>query len=417
MNHKPSFFRFVMVFNILAMGPSLPAYASDGFDNNYVGGDANQFSVIINGLNQALLFGPGQMSTGGYFINIPNGTTYNEGPISSFVLTSAASHLRSAYLDRVLSTALYYRIYAVSATPPGWTSLALQPQSVLPPGTCYNQTQDNTWQVNQSLDILQGLSNGDYVLEFYIRSELYDVGNEADPCNINALDQCDTTQKHPGRYISSCFNTTDPTACELANILANQSAPSKMIFQVVNSPLPVELGYFKGAVEGKNVRLNWGTLQEHHLQRFFIERSPDGLQWLLLAQLTAAGNSNVLIDYTFLDEQPFQTMNYYRLKALGVDGQEDVFPDIVVNISDTTGGLAIWPNPVTETLHYVLADQSNVPVMIRIFDIGGRVVLEQISDPGGIPSFSVGELPKGVYILGVFASSGRRIEVSRFVKV
>jgi len=234
------FFRPSSFFTCLLCLQTLHALASDGFDNNYFGGDANQLMVTINGQNKVALFGPGDLSTGSFYIPVPNGSSGNLGAINTFNITGAASYLRSAYFDRVLSTVLYYRIYPSASIPPAnWSMITLEAQSSLPLSTCYTQTQNNIWQKNQSVDLLVGLSNGSYVLEFYMRSDLYDVGLEPDPCMINANDQCNMLEQHFGRYISSRFNVTDPTACDLANILANQSAPSKIFFQLSNQPLQV----------------------------------------------------------------------------------------------------------------------------------------------------------------------------------
>lgn len=405
--------RSLLIPGILMVGLCRPVMAADGFDSNYVGGDANQLSVTINGLNQSVLFGPGLMSTGGFFIPVPNGTTNNQGQVSSFVITGASSSLRSAYFDRVLSTALYYRIYPVSEAPPAWTVLNLLEQSGLLPGTCYTSTQLNNWQVIQSIDVLQGLANGDYVLEFYIQSELYDVGLEDGSCEINALEQCNTAQVHTGRYISSRFNTTDPTACDLTNIIAGQSEPTKILFQVINAPLPVELTYFRGIEERGKVRLRWETALEQDLDDFLLEHSANGQEWSVLTDLAAFGNSTARHAYGFLDERPFSGENYYRLQARSLDGHVDVSRVIELNMAGISTGLRVWPNPVRDILYFSATESSITSLQFRIFDATGRLVAENPSDsPEGIP---VTDLAEGLYFLEM-RDSGGRVGVARFVK-
>lgn len=235
---RPMFtIRPCLLFICLLCLQAFRAFASDGFDNNYFGGDANQMMVQIDGQNRIAVFGPGDQSSGSFYIKVPNNGSADIGSINTFLITGAASYLRSAYLDRVMTTKLFYRIYPVASVPPAtWNILSLDPQSSLSPSTCYAQTQNNIWQKNESIDLIAGLANGSYVLEFYMQSDLYDVGLEPDPCMINADDQCTTVEQHNGRYISSRFNVTDPTVCELANILANQAAPSRIYFQLANQP-------------------------------------------------------------------------------------------------------------------------------------------------------------------------------------
>ncbi|MCC6282911.1 MAG: T9SS type A sorting domain-containing protein [Saprospiraceae bacterium] len=414
MDHTSSLFRFFFLPALLTTVLSGAIRAADGFDTNYVGGDANQLSVTINGLNQAVLFGPGLMSPGTFFIPVPNGTSNDQGQVSSFVITGAYSSLRSAYFDRVLSTALYYRIYPVSGVPPLWTVLNLQEQSGLLPGTCYTSTQLNNWQINQSVNVLQGLNNGDYVLEFYIQSELYDVGLEDGSCDINALEQCNTSQIHAGRYISSRFNTTDPTACDLSNIIAGQSDPTKILFQVINAPLPVELTYFRGLEENGKVRLRWETALEQDLDDFLLEHSANGLDWSALSELTALGNSDSLHDYSFLDERPFFGENYYRLQARSLNGHIDMAPVIEINLTGNQRGLSVWPNPVRDILHYSVQESSIASPVLRIFDVAGRLVAEQPSDGPG--DMLVTDFEEGLYFLEMYDSGGR-VGAARFVKV
>ncbi|HOY08024.1 MAG TPA: T9SS type A sorting domain-containing protein [Saprospiraceae bacterium] len=414
MNRILPLVRFINLLFFLTAGFCLPASAADGFDNNYVGGDANQLYVTINGLNRAVLFGPGAMSTGSFFIGIPNGVTDDRGQVSSFVLTGAASFLRSAYFDRVNSTALYYRIYPAMTTPPGWSTLTLQPQSPLVPGTCYTATQSNTWQITQSVNVLQGLSNGHYVLEFYIQSELYDVGLEEGSCTVNALEQCNTAYVHNGRYISSRFNTTDPMACDLANVIATQSAPTQILFEVINAPLPVELTYFRGAEDHEKVQLRWATAQEEDVDDFLLEHSADGQQWSALAEIAAIGNSTHLQEYGLLDEQPFSGKNYYRLLARSFDGQVDVAPVIEIDVAGQQTGLSVWPNPVRYMLHYSVLESKNTSFEFRVFDATGRLLAQQSSDDAG--TFTVSDFPEGLYFLEMY-DAGERVEVARFLKV
>ena len=406
--------RFFYLSFLLTAGFSQTACAADGFDNNYVGGDANQLYVTINGLNRAVLFGPGAMSTGSFFIGIPNGVTDDRGQVSSFVLTGAASFLRSAYFDRVNSTALYYRIYPALTTPPGWSTLAMQAQSSLVPGTCYTSTQSNTWQITQSLNVLQGLANGHYVLEFYIQSELYDVGLEEGSCTVNALEQCNTAYVHTGRYISSRFNTTDPMACDIDNVIATQSAPTKILFEVINAPLPVELTYFRGTEEHGKARLRWATAQEEDLDAFLLEHSTDGREWSALAEVAAAGNSTDLQEYGWLDERPFSGKNYYRLLSRSFDGQVDAAPVIEIDVAGRQTGLNVWPNPVRDMLHFSMAERKNTPFEFRIFDATGRLLLQQSSDDAA--TFTVTDFAEGLYFLEMY-DAGARVEVVRFLKV
>ena len=415
MNYILTNLRALLLAWAFTSGITAHLYGADGFDNNYVGGDANQLYVTINGLNHAVLFGPDAMSTGSFFIGIPNGTSNNQGVVSSFILTGAASFLRSAYFDRVNSTTLYYRIYPILTTPPGWITMAMQPQSSLVPGTCYTSTQSNNWQSTLSLDVLQGLSNGSYVLEFYIQSELYDVGLEDGSCTVNALEQCNTAYVHSGRFISSRFNTTDPTACDLDNIIATQSAPARIFFEVTNAPLPVEVTYFSAQAGNHQIELYWKTAQEHDVAYFQLDHSADGYSWGQLCRLSAVGNSAQIQVYEFRDMHPFYGKNYYRLRTVGNDGSAELAPVVELDFQENLAAVRVWPNPVTDELFLHFETYSGRAFQSRVFDVRGNIVLEQSHTEADAQSIWTGGLQQGLYWLDVFDDAGFRTSV-RFIK-
>ena len=418
-NQSTRFLRLFFLLLYLIAGRAKNALAADGFDNNYVGDNANQLNAAINGVNHGILFGPGNMSpAGGFYIPIPNETTNNQGLISSFIITGAVSSLRSAYLDRVLSTTLYYRVYLASSTPPAtWQTLDLLEQTPLLPSACYTSTQLDVWQAaNQSIDITQGLATGSYVLEFYMRSELHDVGDETpinmnNPCVLNADALCLIPTPHPDRFISSTFNTNDPTACGLADVLANLSAPTTLTFQIVS--LPLELVYFQGKLRDKNVLLEWETAQEHALEDFLIERSHNGYQWLLLAEKVATGNTADGAYYSYLDLQPPPGTQYYRLKARSRNEQTDISPSIAIAVGSTSR-LNLWPNPAGNTLHFSLQSVNGESARLRILNLDGRAVSPFFDLQTAPSSLSIDSLQAGLYFLEISDPAGHRLAIERF---
>lgn len=91
------------------------------------------------------------------------------------------------------------------------------------------------------------------------------------------------------------------------------------------STLPVTLSWFTG-VSGNNftVMLQWETAQEQNSDKFIIERSTDGRNFLAIDQVPAAGNSSVRKLYSYTDRLPqigFNQRPLYRLKQVDRDGK------------------------------------------------------------------------------------------------
>lgn len=87
-----------------------------------------------------------------------------------------------------------------------------------------------------------------------------------------------------------------------------------------NCPLPVTLLSFKGDTEDKYNKINWKTASENNSSHFILERRTNTTNWKNLAKITAAGTSNSIIDYSYLDKDVRNEIYYYRLMQYDFNG-------------------------------------------------------------------------------------------------
>lgn len=88
--------------------------------------------------------------------------------------------------------------------------------------------------------------------------------------------------------------------------------------------LPITLKQFNyKVVDDYKVRLAWTTSSESNSKEFIVEKSDDNKHFLEAGRLSAAGNSSIDKNYTFMDDKPsfFNQPVYYRLKLIDQDGQ------------------------------------------------------------------------------------------------
>lgn len=115
-----------------------------------------------------------------------------------------------------------------------------------------------------------------------------------------------------------------------------------------SSPLPVELLSFQAnCQEEGNVNVTWTTASEHNSANFTVEKSRDGMNWTVLAALAGAGNSNQLINYSTIDNNPVGGVNYYRLTQIDFDGASETFNIASANCGDNSSltTVKVYPNP------------------------------------------------------------------------
>ncbi|MGC3947455.1 MAG: T9SS type A sorting domain-containing protein [Chryseolinea sp.] len=122
--------------------------------------------------------------------------------------------------------------------------------------------------------------------------------------------------------------------------------------------------------------------------------------------LNAKGGLEVKTVYSFLDEKPVNGKNYYRLKAVDLDGSTEYFNVIVADWS-AAQGLSLYPNPaINKSFTIDIGDEFDQPVSIVVYEARGYGIYSATLDV----RTKVIELPSstapGVYLVKV-GSSGK----------
>jgi hypothetical protein len=97
--------------------------------------------------------------------------------------------------------------------------------------------------------------------------------------------------------------------------------------------LPVELTEFTGYKTNEYNVLKWQTASEHNSDYFLVERSTTGEfnENSVVTIKQAAGNSTELLDYTFVDKDFTNAINYYRLTQVDYDGNFKQYGPIAID--------------------------------------------------------------------------------------
>ncbi len=191
-------------------------------------------------------------------------------------------------------------------------------------------------------------------------------------------------------------------ATSLSGVSVCTSLPAAATL-TVSSTLPVLLKNFNGKWSEMSVILNWETSNEFNSRDFEIERSQDGVSFSAIAVVQAAGNSQLLRSYQFIDDSPFRNYNYYRLKLNDIDGRS-VYSKVIFLQRNESGIQinAISPNPFKNELSISVVLERNQPIVANIFDASGRIVRTYTQHGQlGVNNFKfmkLDNIPAGYYI-------------------
>lgn len=168
--------------------------------------------------------------------------------------------------------------------------------------------------------------------------------------------------------------------------------------------LPITLINFDGFCEEGGIELNWQTASEKYNQRFFVERSDDGINFETIAEIPGSVSSSKIIQYYFKDAHPINGTNYYRLKQQDMNGKMSVFKVISVEASCLNNeeiNFSIFPNPANQNLFVDFNLNRISDISFEVYNTIGQVVKEipyKHYDKGFQNlNIDVSDLPVGVY--------------------
>ncbi|HEY8402816.1 MAG TPA: glycosyl hydrolase, partial [Cytophagaceae bacterium] len=190
-----------------------------------------------------------------------------------------------------------------------------------------------------------------------------------------------------------------------------------IVYKVCESQLPVSLTSFVGKNRGQFIQLNWITSSEYNSFEFIVERSRDGLAWEALGHIPSAGNSSEFRGYEWKDYNPYDGINYYRLKQMDLDGAFVYTQSISVLFGNSNSHfLSVYPNPVKDVLTLTIPSVEVQEITFKDM-LGKSYSIELSTGSTEIQRiFDVSKLSPGMYIVEVREMSGL-INQIRFVKL
>ena len=177
--------------------------------------------------------------------------------------------------------------------------------------------------------------------------------------------------------------------------------------------LPLDLRAFTAAETSKSVRLNWTTENESGTDRFAVERSATGQDFIEIGTVAAAGDSQEARRYAFTDAAPLPSA-YYRLRMQDLDGSA-TFSPIVTATLPAAISLRAFPNPTVDILQLQLPATEAAALTVELFSVAGTQVgsVRTEAGQGGLTaSINVSHLPRGIYLARVAELN----QTVRFVK-
>ncbi|MEP7377571.1 MAG: PQQ-dependent sugar dehydrogenase [Chitinophagaceae bacterium] len=179
---------------------------------------------------------------------------------------------------------------------------------------------------------------------------------------------------------------------------------SSFFFAATNITLPLELVYFKGALQNNATLLQWQTANETNTSHFDVERSVDGRVYSAIGTVTANGTGGNKYAYKDYDVNNLSSaVIYYRLKMVDADGKYTYSNVVTIYLSDITG-LSVSPNPTSGETKMTINAAVDGRVQWKLRDNNGKVVMQNtigVTKGNNNVTINISRLSIGLYYLHV----------------
>ncbi len=165
--------------------------------------------------------------------------------------------------------------------------------------------------------------------------------------------------------------------------------------------LPVSRIVLNGKKNGAAADLSFDVEGEKNVKEYVIERTDNqgngfGIVGTLPAKTPAPRNN-----YRFTDGRPLNGNNYYRVKAVDVDGKYVYSNTVSLNWASTS--LRIYPVPARDVVNLVFSNARSTDLRIQMFTISGQMMQEktlQRVQQASIPIYRK-NMPAGMYLIRI----------------
>ncbi|RMF23638.1 MAG: DUF11 domain-containing protein, partial [Bacteroidetes bacterium] len=163
--------------------------------------------------------------------------------------------------------------------------------------------------------------------------------------------------------------------------------------------------------EGTTATLRWVTNRSRETDWFIIEHSPDGVHFEPIAELRNRRRTDAFIHYEQKDLPPAEGNNYFRIRQIFADGSVAFSNVQWLHFSGNIHEFVLFPNPASRELFVNLHPVRGQEVRLRILDLSGRVLLEELlpQAPTAPYRLDIGTLRDGKYLLWILPAERKAL--------
>lgn len=198
------------------------------------------------------------------------------------------------------------------------------------------------------------------------------------------------------------------------------------IFNLKVSVGQAVLNYFTANQSSYSIELTWESASENNIDYYSIQRSLDSINFFVVGNISAVGNSSSPVSYSLTDNSQFvDTTYYYRLKNTDFNGAYSysdtikiLYNSSVTTVKELKVNLfsKIYPNPTTDeiTIQIETGARMQEP-RIEVYDAVGKKVKEVSEIKENEVKISLVNVNKGIYFVKLKDKKGKEYSAEKII--
>ncbi|NVO03092.1 MAG: T9SS type A sorting domain-containing protein, partial [Bacteroidetes bacterium] len=249
------------------------------------------------------------------------------------------------------------------------TNTSYMSQIVIP--VLQNVSTQEYWKLDRTL------GTGNAAVTLYWEDAAWSGINDCANLRIAHRNTVDSTWENNNDAVTttgSCTGATSGSITTDAVVTSFSPFTFGSLSSAIN-PLPVEMMNFNAECLNNHTKLLWQTASEMNNDYFEIEQSENSEDWQSIGKVKGNGNSNTIINYSFIDEISNNITTYYRLKQVDFDGKFNYSKIVFSKCNEKEISILVLPNPTNDYVKINLSENRK-GMSFQLYSGNGRQLKE-----------------------------------------
>ncbi|MFT3680678.1 MAG: T9SS type A sorting domain-containing protein [Ferruginibacter sp.] len=181
-----------------------------------------------------------------------------------------------------------------------------------------------------------------------------------------------------------------------SSVKLDMNGKTQLPFNVINEPGSYAYGRFSvvfkkrvnfGAVnalaDNADALINWEVTDQNDIDRYEVESSADNIEFKQASTIQVNGKSQQPA-YSVVDPNLAPGTYYYRIKAVGTDGEEIKSDVVKVKIMRADAPMYVFPNPVTDNIIRLrMNKQEPGYYSVKLLAFNGQLITAKVINYAG----------------------------------